>query len=78
MSPFKGMAQFVADDPAGLWKQGDLAIDQGWETPDDPTGVRQRLLVLRRTGETLSLHDPYVRGTIRPVQPVYIEDGDDE
>jgi len=59
--------RFVDNDPAGLWKKGDLAEDLGWESAlafND--SVLQRLLKLERTGEMISVFDPYRRGLIEP------------
>lgn len=59
---------FLADDPAGGWRAGDVVDDLGDESPNGETDVR--LLRLRRTGELLSISDPYGRGLIE----VYEED----
>lgn len=63
------LVSFTVDDPAGLWRKGDAAVDLGWETVDtdgEPT-TDVRLLKLLRTGETLSLSSPFERGLV--VQP---------
>lgn len=61
------LVRFTADDPAGLWRKGDAARDLGWESRDrvtrEPTTDVRRLLLLR-TGEELTLSDPYGRGLI--------------
>jgi hypothetical protein len=64
------LVRFVEDDPAGLWRRGDAALDLGWESRDDsgnPT-TDVRLLRLIRTGELLSLGDPYGRGLVEDPQ----------
>lgn len=52
---------FTADDPFGLWHEGDVAEDLGWES-DHPDAPPIRLIEYR--GETLALTDPYRRGLI--------------
>ena len=63
------VVEFVDDDRYGLWNAGDYAEDLGWES-DHPDAPRIRLLRLERPGEqsqTISLHEPFVRGLIRVV-----------
>jgi len=55
--------RFLADDPMGLWKEGDLADDLGPESPDVP---ELRLLRLREGGELIALTDPYERDVVEP------------
>lgn len=61
------LVSFTIDDPAGLWRKGDAALDLGWESWDrqrqEPT-TDVRLLRLLASGEVLSLSDPYGRGLV--------------
>lgn len=59
--PRVDLAIFNQDDPGGLWKEGDIAVDLGPEGPESP--VQSILLV--RTGETLGLTDPFGNRTLR-------------
>lgn len=52
---------FNQDDPAGLWKEGDFAVDVGPEAPGSPV----RTFILLRTNETLSLSEAYERHLVR-------------
>lgn len=61
------LVRFVDDDPAGLWRRGDAALDLGWESCDPETGnpiTDVRLLRLIRTGELFSISDPLRRGIV--------------
>jgi hypothetical protein len=60
----KRLLRFTADDPAGGWRKGDAAVDHGWESRDEdgnPT-TDVRLIRLMRTGEMLSISEPFRRG----------------
>lgn len=62
----KRLLRFTEDDPAGLWRKHDAVADLGWESVDEsgnPT-TDVRLLRLLRTGETLSLSEPFRRGLV--------------
>lgn len=56
-----GNLRFVADDPYGLWKAGDIAEDRGWEFshPDSP---RVRLLGVGT--QLVCLYNPFERGLV--------------
>jgi hypothetical protein len=57
--------RFRADDPGGLWREGDIAIDRGFESwVDGRPATPVRIFRLTRTGELLSLDDPYRRGLV--------------
>lgn len=53
--------RFVADDPMGLWKEGDHGYELGQEHP----GVRVWVIRHSRSGQLLTLESPYERGLIR-------------
>jgi hypothetical protein len=59
----KRLLRFTADDTMGGWRKGDAAVDEGWEACDEhgnpTTGVR--MLRLMRTGELLSVSEPFRR-----------------
>lgn len=55
---------FLTDDPAGLWRKGEAAVDLGWES-DHPDAPPIRLFRLR--GEVICLTDPFERGLCKPV-----------
>ena len=60
------LLRFTTDDPAGLWRKHDAVLDLGWESVDDrgePT-TDVRVLRLLRTGETLTLSEPFRRGLV--------------
>lgn len=61
-----GTVRFVRDDPYGLWREGDLAEDLGWES-EHPNAPPIRLLQLERDGQVLSLTDPHRRGLVEKV-----------
>jgi hypothetical protein len=59
------LVRFTIDDPGGLWREGDTAIDLGWESilpESDPDFVPVRLLDFE--GQMLTLTDPFGRGLI--------------
>jgi hypothetical protein len=59
----KRLLRFTADDPGGLWRKHDAVADLGWESVDErgePT-TDVRLLRLVRTGELLSISEPFRR-----------------
>jgi len=59
----KRLLRFTADDPMGGWRKGDAAVDEGWESRDEhgnPT-TDVRLIRLVRTGELLSVSEPFRR-----------------
>jgi len=58
------LVRFVADDRGGLWNKGDLADEQGPESPDVPELIMLNLLP---HGGVITLIDPYGRGIIEPV-----------
>ena len=53
--------RFVADDPRGLWKEGEVAVDLGWES-SHPDAAPVRLFRLH--GEVICLTDPFTRGLV--------------
>lgn len=57
------LLRFTSDDPAGLWRKHDAVADLGWESVDEHGNpvTDVRLLRLLRTGELLSLSDPFRR-----------------
>ncbi len=62
----KRLLRFTGDDPAGLWRKHDAVADLGWESVDahgEPT-TDVRLLRLMRTGELLSISEPFRRGLV--------------
>jgi len=58
-----GIVRFTADDDVALWKEGDLAEDLGWESPESGLPIR----LLRKDGEVLALTDPFGRGLVEAV-----------
>ena len=62
----KRLLRFTADDPGGLWKKHDAVADLGWEHVDEdgnPT-TDVRLLRLVKSGEEISLSEPFRRGLV--------------
>jgi hypothetical protein len=59
-------AWFTHDDPGGLWRKYDRALDHGYESVPE---ARQRLVEVVRTGEMLSLYEPYARYLITRNNP---------
>lgn len=64
--PRRRLLRFTADDPGGLWRKGDAAVDEGWEARDEHghPATDVRLIRLMRTGEMLGLSDPFRRGLV--------------
>ncbi len=60
--------KFLSDDPGGLWKAGDTAIDCGPEVPGLPLiSLRIEKRIGRYMDEYISLTEPYERGLIERI-----------
>ena len=62
--------RFLIDDPAGLWRTGEIAEDLGWECGDPAlveSGEAAPVRLFNLDGQAIALTEPFNRGLVEHI-----------